>query len=140
MLITCHVCFRVIPESLRWLIINKKYKRAESVLQHMAKYNQVSLPEDPLGRKSNTLLIISTSPTDDNIATRENGDAAAEEEASKEKREEVEVHLQEEDREGKEESQELRKYSLLDMCRTPRLRERTLLFCYIWFAPSHYAA
>ena len=121
MLLRC----RVLPESLRWLITNHKYSQAEKVARSIARYNKASLPDDPLGRKSNAFLIISTSPSDENVVK----DGAAEANVT---REELEILQggaggEREDSEG-----EVRKYTLLDMFRTPRLRERSLLFCYVW--------
>ncbi|ELU14225.1 hypothetical protein CAPTEDRAFT_220884 [Capitella teleta] len=118
----------VLPESLRWLITNHKYTQAEEVTRKIARYNRVPLPDDPLGRKSNAFLIISTSPSDENVV-KDGGSSEA-----NVTREELEI-LQGGDRESSSDGQ-VRKYTMLDMFRTPRLRERSLLFCYIWFVSA----
>lgn len=112
---------------------NHKMDRAEDVLKQLAKYNGVQLPEDPLSRKSSAFLIISTSPTDDNLGGNEA--TAKGEESAKEptNREEVEVLQSMVPEEPKDNVKDVQKYSLLDMFRTPRLRERSVLFCYVWW-------
>ncbi len=52
------VFYRVIPESVRWLVANKKYTEAECVLRKAAKFNGVSLPEDPFDVKKKSLTEI----------------------------------------------------------------------------------
>ena len=34
------------PESARWLVVNKKFKTAEEVIRKIARINQIDLPED----------------------------------------------------------------------------------------------
>jgi hypothetical protein len=108
---------------MRWLITNHKYTQAQEVARKIARYNKVTLPDDPLGRKSNAFLIISTSPSDENVV-KDGGPTEA-----TVTREELEI-LQAGDQVSAE--GDVRKYTLFDMFRTPRLRERSFLFCYVW--------
>ena len=82
--------FRTIPESPRWLLAHKKYKEAETVLRKAAKFNGVTLPDDPMGLKTKAEEDVISQP------------------------------------------KTKRKYTLLDMFRTPKLRFRSIIMFYVW--------
>lgn len=53
------------PESIRWLVANKQYDKAEALLRRAAKFNSVELPDDPLNIKANKLSRICDESTGD---------------------------------------------------------------------------
>ncbi|CAH1801726.1 unnamed protein product [Owenia fusiformis] len=101
----------VVPESLRWLIAKKKFKEAEEILKKAARFNNVTIPEDPFNTKQSDRDpfingVVSVPDREESVDSEENN--------------------------GKRE----RRYHVVDMCRTPNLRQRSIIMFYIWFAAS----
>ncbi|XP_014672085.1 PREDICTED: organic cation transporter protein-like [Priapulus caudatus] len=87
----------LIPESLRWLIVNGKVESAKQVAEKAVKYNRVKVVHSYLHDTIDEVAA-QTSKSDDTEPTR--------------------------------------RYTVLDMLRTPMLRRRALSMFYIWFATS----
>ena len=48
---------RIIPESVRWLLTQKKYDRAKTIIQRIAKFNKRNIPEDVKLITSDSVLL-----------------------------------------------------------------------------------
>ena len=102
-----YVC-RLVPESVRWLASKGKFDQARRILGKMARFNKVSLPD--------TLL-------EDNLSY---------DEVFVHERPEGAVTIGEQDSVNGDEEENNRKYSVLDLFRTPKIRKRTLVLTYCW--------
>ena len=103
------------------------------MLTTLARRNGITLPEDPLSRKCNRLLIVS--PTDEDLHHKQNSmiientdDEKLNAATENDNGEVVENGGVEEKSSG----DNPRKYTIVDMCRTPKLRKRSVGLCYIW--------
>ena len=80
---------RLIPESVRWLVSQKKYQKAEKILKVAAKFNKREIPEDSLGCRDLEMTQIRQEDT-------------------------------------------TKRFTIIDMVRTPQIRRRTLVLSYVW--------
>ncbi|XP_077995052.1 organic cation transporter protein-like [Glandiceps talaboti] len=140
----------VIPESMRWLISKGKVEKAETILYRAAKFNKKQLPEDVLspnvgvddyrlddGAKNDvkgrefpasdvTIKADSNSYSDDKDMTRVLNKA------------ETNGHVYDDPKKEniKDDELDVPKYTLLDLCRRPRLAFNTSVMCFAWFVTS----
>ena len=114
----CHN--RLVPESLRWLVSQKKYDEAAAVVKRAAKFNGLKVPQHLLHTKDEhlTLIVSGKDSTAANGVDNHGNTGPVESQTSSSK---------------VESNEQLKKrYTFLDMFRTPKLRMRSILLFYVW--------
>ena len=116
------------PESVRWSVVHRKYSQAETVLRTAARFNGVDLPEVLFRDDSKNGATPTTTGSDvaqpvRTVSSRIDGlpASAARETESDAKSAGL-----------RDTTSERRRYTAVDMFRTPRLRQRALIIAYNW--------
>ena len=116
------------PESVRWSVIHRRYSQAETVLRTAARFNGVDLPEVLFRDDSKNGATPTTTGSDvaqpvRTVSSRIDGLPAS---AARETESDAKsVGLS-------DTACERRRYTAVDMFRTPRLRQRAFIFAYLW--------
>ena len=116
------------PESVRWSVVHRRYKQAETVLRTAARFNGVDLPE----------VLFRDDCKNGATPTTTGGDVAQPVRAVSSRIDGLQVSTATEiEPDAKsvglsDTACERRRYTAVDMFRTPRLRQRALIFAYIW--------
>ncbi|KAI0217507.1 Solute carrier family 22 member 21 [Lamellibrachia satsuma] len=123
---------RFVPESVRWSVVHRRYSQAETVLRTAARFNGVDLPEVLFRDDCKNGATPTTTGSDvaqpvRTVSSRIDGLQVS---AAKEIEPDAKsVGLS-------DTACERRRHTAVDMFRTPRLRQRALIFAYIWFVIS----
>ena len=120
---------RYVPESVRWSVMRRKYGQAETTLRTAARFNGVSLPKVifPVDCKKNGTSTIMELNVDVPIRTvySDNNDIKAQTT--------VESWM---DSKSSVDSKDIacakKRFSAVDMFRTPKLRQWAFVFAYNW--------